>query len=466
MLPYFLSRRSHLAAGLVATSLALLPGCGQPAGSSGSSNSSTTTPTASLVATGKPIQVELWHYFSQEQARPLNDLVSRFEKENPGIDVRAIYQGNPGQLRQKLDSALATTPPTVPVMATVYENWTSDYVTKGYLDPFQNYIGTPDGFTEADLKDFVTVFREACTYDGKLVTVPFNKSIYMFYLNMTALNAAGITTAPATLEAYGDAIRKATVEENGRVKTYGAGVQPLSEAFSALFLANGGQFFDENNQPQFNTPEALQVMTFLRDIQNPKKHLLVNPDFMSSPFGNQQIAMYIYSSASFPFNKKLSRGPDGKPRFDYQVAPIPTGPSGKEPRYLMQGTNLAIFGQPHSDDTRRAAAKLITYLTGTKIGAEWATRAGYMPFRYSMRNEATLFRALEEDPGYATAARLVLENRGMQEPRMPQWDGFRTELNTMVDRVLNRGADPAEELARIQDTIKDRLATAQARQSR
>jgi hypothetical protein len=36
----------------------------------------------------------------------------------------------------------------------------------------------------------------------------------------------------------------------------------------------------------------------------------------------------------------------------------------------------------------------------------------------------------------------------------------------MVDRVLNRGADPAEELARIQDTIKDRLATAQARQSR
>jgi ABC-type glycerol-3-phosphate transport system substrate-binding protein len=344
------------------------------------------------------------------------------------------------------------------VLATVYENWTSDYVARGYLDPFQNYVDSPNCLTTADVKDFVTVFREACTYDGKLVTVPFNKSIYMFYLNMSILKSVGVTTAPATLDEYADAIRKATIEENGRVKTYGAGVQPLSEAFSTLFLANGGRFFDENNVPQFNSPEAKQVLTFLRDVQNPKKHLLVNPDFMSTPFGNQQIAMYIYSSASFPYNKRLSTGPDGKPKFEYQVAPIPAGPSGKPPRYLMQGTNLAIFNSPHNEVTRRAAARLVSYLTDSAHGAEWATRAGYMPFRYSQLKQPTVIQAMEADPAYALAARLVLDDKGIQEPRMPQWDGFRTELNTMVDRVLNRGADPAAELERIQKTISDRLA--------
>jgi ABC-type glycerol-3-phosphate transport system substrate-binding protein len=225
-----------------------------------------------------------------------------------------------------------------------------------------------------------------------------------------------------------------------------------------LFLANGGRFFDENNQPQFNTPEALQVLTFLRDIQSPKKHLLVNPDFMSNPFGNQQIAMYIYSSASFPYNAKLSRNTDGTQKFDYQVAAIPTGPSGKAPRYLMQGTNLAIFSSPHSVETRKAAAQLIAYLTETERGAEWATKAGYMPFRYSMLNSPALKAAMEADQGYKVAADLVLSDKGIQEPRMPQWDGFRTELNTMVDRVLNRAADPAQELERIQKTISDRLA--------
>jgi maltose-binding protein MalE len=83
-----------------------------------------------------------------------------------------------------------------------------------------------------------------------------------------------------------------------------------------------------------------------------------------------------------------------------------------------------------------------------------------MPFRYSMLESETVKKAMEADPGYATAARLVLSDKGVQEPRMPQWDGFRTELNTMVDRLLNRGADPQAELDRIQKTISERLAAA------
>jgi ABC-type glycerol-3-phosphate transport system substrate-binding protein len=425
--------------------LAGLAACG--ANSSGGNNASGSDST---------VNVELWHYFSPEQSRPLNEIIQRFMAANPDVQVRAIFQGNPSQLRQKIDSALVTTPPKVPALATVYENWTTDYVNRGYLDPFQNYVDTPDGMSAADIQDFVTVFRESCTYDNKLVTVPFNKSIYMMYLNMTALREAGFTTAPQTLEEYGDAIRRTTQREGNRVRMHGAGIIPMSEAFSSLFLANGGSFFTVDGRPNFISEEAVQVMSFYRELQHPTRHLLVDTSFMSTPFGNERIAMYISTSASFPHNVRHSTLPDGSPRFDYVVAPIPAGPSGKDPRYLMQGTNLAIF-EANPPEVRKAAARLISFLSEPANAAEWVTRAGYMPHRYSMLQQPLMQKAMEDDPAYALASQLVFDDKGMQEPRIPQWDGFRTEIATMVDRVINTGADPTQELQRVQQTILERL---------
>src|SRR5688500_8788461 len=96
-------------------------------------------------SSGNAVTVEFWHYFSEEQGKPLKELLTTFHQENPSITVKPVFQGPPFQLKQKLDSSLAVTPSNNPVMSTLYESWTDDFHSRKYLDPLQNYIDGAEG---------------------------------------------------------------------------------------------------------------------------------------------------------------------------------------------------------------------------------------------------------------------------------------------------------------------------------
>ncbi len=394
-----------------------------------------------------PTRIEFWHYFGGEQERPLKELISRFEKENPDVKVNAYYQGRPPDLRQKLDASFATSPPNNPTVSTVYENWTSAFLKKGLMDPVQKYAGKPEGLSPEAVEDVVKVFRENNSWNGELVTMPFAKSIYMLYLNMDMLSAAGITTAPKTLTEYKTMIEKTTRREGRRTSVYGAGVQPVGEALTALLFAAGGEYFDAAGKPIFDDPKAVEILNMLKGQTRPERNLYLNVDHMSTPFASGQIAAYIYSSASFPYNEKGAKG-----KFRYEVAPVP-GREGAEPRYLMQGMNLGLFkNRPEAE--RKAGMRFIKFLTEPRNAVHWATNTGYMPIRYSMLQEPEMQKYLAANRAYALASSLALSDKGKQEPTSAEWDGIRTEVSQAVDRVLNRGADPKREL----DTMKGKVA--------
>lgn len=413
------------------------------------SKESTTTGTVSAAPGGKT-NVEFWHYFTGEHAKVLGELVKRFEQDNPDVHVNLVYQGKPLDLSQKLSGSFATNPPNNPAMATVYENWTSDYVSKGLMDAVEDHFAGPDGLTSDSIQDIIKVFRDGNTWNGKIVTMPFNKSIYVLYLNQNKLAEAGFTTAPKTRDEFGDAICKTTKRDASRVVTYGLGVAPVSEAFTTQFYAGGGSYFDDKGNPSFDGPDGLAALTFLKNLKVPESYLYVTTDYMDAPLGNGQIAMFVYSSASFPFVKK-SVGD----RFKSGIAPIP-GPADKDSRYLMQGTNLGIF-KGRSEAERNAAWKLVKFLTNTQNAVQWVTKTGYMPIRYSMLKDADMQSYMSANPNYATAAGLVLSDKGKQEPRMAEWEGIREDLNNMVDRVLNKGGDPAAELATAKTKVIERM---------
>jgi multiple sugar transport system substrate-binding protein len=435
-------------------SLLVLAGCGENkgTGSAASSGSGATETSGSAAAQspGQVVTVELWHYFSEEQSKPLKDLVAQYQQENPDVRIKPVYQSNPRDLKQKLDSSFAVQPANNPVMATMYESWTDDFINKGYIQPVQEYLDGPDGLNKEEQEDIVKVFREGNSWNGKMMTMPFNKSIYMLYVNMDKLAKAGLTTAPRTQAEFADAVKKLTTSEGGRISTYGFGAQPRSEAFTIFYLARGGRIMDEQGNPKFDSPEAIETLTMLRDLQYPEKHLYVNPDYMSTPFGNQQIAMYSYSSASFPYNKKLSAG-----KFNYQAAPIP-GVDGKDVRYLMQGTNIGIFANK-SEAERRAAWKFLKFLTTAKNSAVFASRAGYMPIRYSELKEPVMQEYMAQNADYALASSLVLADKGIQEPKVAIWEGLRNDIDSVVDNVLSKGVDPKQALTELQKRALEKV---------
>lgn len=403
---------------------------------------------------GEKTTIQFWHYFGGDHIKTMKEFIAEFEAQNPDIKIEPVFQGRPNELSQKLQSSFATTPANNPAIATVYENWTSDYVAKGLMDPVENYFDGPDGLSKEEQADFVATFREANTWNGKWTTMPFNKSIYVLYVNMDRLKKAGFTTAPRTLSELKEAIIKCTERDGARVKTYGIGVNPQSEAFTTLYYAAGGEYLDAQNNPIFANPTGEAVLNFWRQLQFPTKHLYVTTDYMDAPFGNEMIAMFIYSSASFPYNERSVKN-----KFEWAVAPVPAM-EGKEPRYLMQGTNIGIF-KNRPENERKAAWKFLKFLTSPKNCVTWATRTGYMPIRYSMLKDPRMIEYMEKNPRYAVAANLVVSNKGKQEPSLAVWEGIRQDLSRMVDDVLNRNADPKKVLEETQKKTAERLQRAQ-----
>lgn len=397
--------------------------------------------------------IEFWHYFGGDHVKLIKEFIAEFQAKNPDVEVRQVFQGRPNELSQKLQSAFATSPANNPVLATVYENWTSDYVAKGLMDPVENYLNGPDGLSQAEQNDFVKGFREANTWNGKWTTMPFNKSIYLLYANMDRLKKAGFTTAPRTWTELREAIVKCTEKDGSRTTTYGIGVQPQSEAFTTLYFAAGGDLIDARGNVAFDNPLGVSVLKFWQELQYPTRHLYVDSNYMDAPFGNNQIAMFIYSSASFPYvNRAVGT------KFEWVVAPIPCM-EGKEPRYVMQGTNLGIFANK-SESERKAAWRFVKFLVQRENCVRWATSTGYMPIRYSMLDDPTMKQYMASNPRYAVAASLVVQNKGKQEPSLAVWEGVRQDMGRMVDDVLNRRADPQKVLSETAKRAQERIERA------
>lgn len=398
-------------------------------------------------------KVTFWHYFSEEQSKPLKELIAKFETANPDIQVQAYFQGFPLQLRQKLEASFASQPANNPTLSTVYENWTSAFHAKGLMEPVANYVGKPEGPKAADIDDIPTAFREANTWDGKMVTMPFAKSVYLMYVNKQRMEKAGLTTAPATQADFAAFAAKATERPaaGGRPKTYGVGIQPTCDTFTAFYLARGGDFFDPAGKAALAGEEGVGVLAMMRDLnKRDSPSAFVNIDYMSTPFGNQQIAAYVYSSASLPYNAKLSAG-----KFDVVTAPIPGDP--EKGRSVMQGMNLGVF-KNRPDAEKKAAMRLVTFLSEPANAVVWETRAGYMPIRKAVLAEPLMKAKMESDPAYGVAAGIVLADKGRQEPKAAEWDAIRIDLTAVVDRVMNQNADPKKELTALCAKIDAKMA--------
>ena len=371
--------------------------------------------------------ISFWHSMTGEQAVAINEIAQAFEQLHPDITVRPIYQGSYDQLHQKLIAAITSR--TMPAVAQMYESWTSQFVSRNLLVPVQDFFDGPDGLTREEIDDIVKAFRENNSWNDRMVTMPFNKSAYVLYVNADMLERAGIKHPPRTWDELREAAKKLTVHKDNRVEVYGFAIRPFIESLTTLLYMNGGHYLGPDRETLLlNSPEAHESLQFLVDLMHKDKVAYVESDYLSNAFGSGRIAMYIGSSASFPYNKEAVGD-----RFHWQAAPLPAAP-GKEPRVLFQGTNVGIFTRP-SPEQAQAAWKFVKFLTNTENATKWAIATGYLPIRYSVLKTPEMKAYLEQNPNYQIAASQL--DYGIFEPREVYWESMRLVITDQVESALN-----------------------------
>jgi ABC-type glycerol-3-phosphate transport system substrate-binding protein len=165
----------------------------------------------------------------------------------------------------------------------------------------------------------------------------------------------------------------------------------------------------------------------------------VEPDYLSTAFGNGKIAMLVSSTASLPYNEKAVAG-----KFEWDTAPIPY-PDGKEDvaRTLFQGTNVGIF-KNHSKEKLEAAWRFMRFLTNTQSSTTWSIGTGYLPIRYSVMRTEGMKKHLEDNPAYTVPVSLL--DNAQFEPKVLIWEPMRTVITDHIEATLNGRRTPEETL--------------------
>ncbi|MBS7130238.1 ABC transporter substrate-binding protein [Clostridium sp.] len=342
-----------LALGLVFMSAAMV-GCG----SKGNDTSS-----ADIVTEIKePVEITFWHAMNGDLEKSLTSLTEKFMAENPNIKVTLQNQSSYKDLQQKITATVAS-PKDLPTMTQAYPDWMFNPIKDNLVTDLTPYIEN-ETLKFDNYEDILPSFREAAKIDGKIYGMPFNKSTEVLWYNKTLLDELGLK-APTTYEELAQ-VSKTIKEKKGIA---GAGFDSLNTYYTT-FLKTEGKTFDSSFDVT-SEASAKALNYYLEGVKEGYFRIAGTDNYLSGPFGNGTVAMYVGSNAGENFVKQ---GVGDK--FEVAAAPYPTSAS------LQQGTDLYVFSSATAEQ-KTAAYMFLKFLTTKENQITWASQTGYMPVRQS-----------------------------------------------------------------------------------
>ncbi len=379
-------------------------------------------------ATGGKVSVTFWHAMGGPLGDALKAMVEQFEQENPDVHVELVSMGGYSTLSQKLMGAVQVNAP--PNMAQMYESWTSQFHLLGKLVVIDSLASGPEGLSADDLADFYPAFVADNSWDGKLVTLPFNKSVPVFFYNIEMLKSAGYEKFPATWPEFRVMAKKLTDREKGIWGTVG-GVNAWM--FGCMLRQLGGDFTNEEwGKATYNEPPGVQAAQFMYELVAVDSSAMFGVGYdPQNDFLSGKIGCIWGTSVSWAFMQENMTFPVGIARV----------PSWTTPNVLSFGTNVGIF-RTGTPEQVRACWRFIKWFTGPKQQAEWATRTFYVPARKSSLEEPAYQELLARIPGLADE--LAQLDYMSFEPKSEEWFNGRKTLDDALERIM-RGEATAQQ---------------------
>jgi ABC-type glycerol-3-phosphate transport system substrate-binding protein len=368
--------------------------------------------------------VTFWHVMSGPLGKQLDVMIADFNTLHPEGKVKAANMGSYDALAQKLMGAVASNSP--PVIAQMYESWTDQFFKAGILYPLEEFVEQDSQF---NLADFFPVFIEDNTYDSILVSLPFNKSVPVFYYNADLFKAYDIDDFPDNWVEY------RRVCERFRSSGVWATSWPIDVwYFSSMLNQQSGKLFDERTRrPLFNSEKGIATLEYLVALVRDSL-LYLNPGFQrQGEFLSGNVVMIPASVVSWAFMK-------GQTSFNMKVAPFPQGATKA---IVIAGTNIGMFRQT-TPQQKKLAWEFIKWFLEPENQIRWTEVSFYLPTRQSTLELASFKKFVEENPGYDKIVTQLAFAR--TEPKVKEWFTGRIYLNQALEEAIRMERTPEQAL--------------------
>jgi multiple sugar transport system substrate-binding protein len=344
-----------------------------------------------------------------ESGRTLKQMVARFESTHKDIRVELVGMGSYDALSQKLMGAVAVRHP--PVIAQVYENWTTQLHAAGLLEFLEDWVRGPDGLTEQELAGIYPSVLENNTWDSRLLTLPFNKSVPVYYYNVDMLKAAGYDEFPRTWPGFRAMCRKVVRRgADGKPEVWATAGGTDIWVFGSMLFQQGGRFLDsEDGNPEFNSEAGVQGLEF-------QVALVLEDEVQNTDIGRNPVEDFLVNGIASLRGSSTWRAPMlAEETFQVGMAPVPTW---DKPAAIVYGTNIGMF-RSATPEQKTAAWTFIKWFISAEQQVEWSLGTWYVPVHRSSLEDPRIQQRFETTPGLRQAYGQM--EYGVFEPKGLKW---------------------------------------------
>jgi sn-glycerol 3-phosphate transport system substrate-binding protein len=339
------------------------------------------TATASMLATPAILRAQtvqkLTFYYPIAVGGPLQAVIDGYCKgfqHETGITVEPVYSGDYSQTLIKALAAIKSG--AGPQFSVLWASEVHSLIDQDILVSLDD-IGLDAG-AKAWLGDFYPAFMANSHADGKTWSVPFQRSVAVFYYNKDAFHDAGLDAEnfPTTWAGLAAAAEKLTRRDaSGRVTRWGIKIAGdlgnAQWAFGALANQAEQVLMNEaGTEVYFDKPRTIEAMAFWRSLSE-QHHATpagvsawpeLVPDFLQ---GNTAIIQFTTGGLSNLL---------AKAKFPFGVA----GLAGKNsPHTVVGGANMYFFRSANPAE-RAASLRFARWVSQPERAADWSMHTGYI----------------------------------------------------------------------------------------
>lgn len=380
----------------------------------------------------------------------IEQLTNAWAAQNPQHTVKAVYAGNYEETTTKaLTAAQAGDPPQVAVLLAI-DIFT--LIEEDVITPISDIATSAED--KAWIDSFYEGFMVDTRFDGKVYSIPFQRSTPVFYYNKDAWRAAGLDpeVTPKTWDEMVEMGKKLTIKDaNGNVTQWGTRIPNLGLAgawlFGGLVKSKGDVLStDTGTEARFDTEAAKASLEFMLRLADEEVMAPGGITWGDTPkaFLEGQAASIWTSTGNLAFINENAE-------FDWGVGFLPGGDGPGAP---VGGGNFYIF-KDISDEEREAALDFVKFMTTPENQAIWSMATGYVAPSQAAWETPQMKEYAERLPQALVALdqmpHAYREFATFQRARVTQF------LVDAIEGVITGAADASTALAEAQEKADDVL---------
>jgi len=322
------------------------------------------------------IKVSGWHQLFDFSKPAILMAEKKYEEKNAGTDLVMVDTAFGQALQQATVSTIAGNPSDV---IQLVAGWVPAMAEIGGLQPLD------DLFTQKEINSIPKTSRDALSWDGKLVAVPWNPGPILMHYNRNLMKEAGLDpdSPPKTWPELKEAVMAiCSLPDRNGGSVYGVALRtsqnPNSAQWSIPIVYGHGGDVQVDNVPGVNNKSVSSALDWIADV--------VNSNCSPVGFGFAETrTLFAQERAGFIFEGPWGRGlvknmSDGKltvePDGDVWVSQMPAAPDGN---VRTIGNPIVATVSSKTKNPELAVDFIRTVLFDKDITDEFFTSSGLLP---------------------------------------------------------------------------------------